>query len=364
MKNKMNSNSRNARTKGSHQNKITNEKDLQRVIRYVLRDPNRQWRTTSGALLSVISVGEWNHHEGPDFLNMALQVEGAVVVGHGEVHWRSSDWENHHHEKNPLYDGLVLHIVLHDNRAETPFAHYTLVMPEETLLRNTDGSTTTPPDIPPGDLHDVLGNYATQRFLRKAHYAGTILTLHDTNVVFTSLLSDFVQRRLSKKHLPNGLRKIARALKEMDNQTFAPFLHFIVTAPILSNTTACINAAEKVLAECLETAQCGQGTALEILVNIALPVAYAHCVHLQCTDSAQNLLRAYVHIPATNQYAHLKRKFPTIPQEYVWQQQGMLEYEREVGAPAVGAPAKKGQRIIHAIAAHQTREMVITFYAV
>lgn len=357
MKNKMNSNSRNAHNKGLDQNKIANEKDLQRVIRYVLRDPNRQWRTTSGALLSVISVGEWNHHEGPDFLNMALQVEGAVVVGHGEVHWRSSDWESHHHEKNPLYDGLMLHIVLHDNRAETPFAHYTLVMPEEIVLLNTHSSMTVSQGIFQSDLHDVLRDYATQRFLRKARYAGTILALHDANVVFMSLLSDFLQRRLSKQHLPNGLKKIARALENVDNQAFAPLLHFIVIAPTLSNPTACVNAAENALAECLVTAQCGRGTALEIVVNIVLPLSYAYCVHLQRTDSAQNLLCSYVHIPAANQYAHLKRKFPTIAQEYVWQQQGMLEYELEIGAPA-----KKEQSTIHAIAAHQTRDMVITFY--
>ena len=353
MKNKMN-----APSESAYQNKIVSEKDLQCVIRHVLRDPNRQWRTTSGALLSVISVGEWNHHEGPDFLNMALQVDGTVVIGHGEVHWRSSDWESHRHEKNPLYDGLALHIVLHDNRAETPFAHYTLVMPEETLFQNADGTTTIAQSILQSDLHDVLRDYATQRFLRKARYAGAILALHDTNAVFISLLSDFVQRRLRKKHLPNGLKKIAHALKELDNQAFAPFLHLIIIAPTLSNATDCMDAAEKALAKCLETAHCGRGTALEILVNIVLPLSYAYCVHLQRADSSQNLLCSYLHIPATNQYAHLKRKFPAIPQEYVWQQQGMLEYELEVGASA-----KKEQGSIHAIAAHQTPEMVITFYA-
>jgi hypothetical protein len=350
---------------------IATEKELQRRIRQALRDPLTEWRTTSGAMLSVVSVGEWNHHEGPDFLNMALQVEGSLLIGHGEVHWRSSDWEQHHHDANPMYSGILLHIVLHDNRTSTPFARYTLVMPEETVLRgnvlnaaSTLSAANTTNNIPQSDLHDVLRDYATQRFLRKARYASAVLTLYDTTAVFMSLLNDFLQRRLGKKHLPNGLKKIAHALERSDCQEFVPFLQFIEASPAIDNVTQCTNAAQNVVKQCAQTGLCGLGTASEILVNIVLPLAYAYCVKQEGAEAAQHeaaqyLVRSFLHIPAVNQYAHLKRKFPQIPQHYVWQQQGLLEYEAEVGTHT-----KQTERSIQAVAAHQTAEMVMTFYAI
>lgn len=338
---------------------IATEKELQRRIRQALRDPLTEWRTTSGAALSVVSVGEWNHHEGPDFLNMALQVEGSLLIGHGEVHWRSSDWEHHHHDANPMYSGILLHIVLHDNRATTPFARYTLVMPEEMVLRNIFPTTNIIHSLSQSDLHDVLRDYAMQRFLRKARYASAILTLQDTTIVFMSLLNDFVQRRLGKKHLPNGLKKIAHALERSDYQDFAPFLQFIEASPAMQDVTQCTNAAQNVVKHCLQTGLCGLGTASEILVNIVLPLSHAYSVAQGSVEATQYLMRSFLHIPAVNQYVHLKRKFPQIPQHYVWQQQGLLEYEAEVGAPT-----SQVGRTIQAVAAHQTAQMVMTFYAV
>lgn len=361
MKNKMGLNS--SSIEPTHR---ATEKELQRRIRQALRDPLTEWRTTSGALLSVVSVGEWNHHEGPDFLNMALQVEGSLLIGHGEVHWRSSDWEHHHHDANPMYSGILLHIVLHDNRAATPFARYTLVMPEEMVLRGNVLNTASTLDaaktinnFPQNDLHDVLRDYATQRFLRKARYASAVLTLQDTTAACMSLLNDFLQRRLGKKHLPNGLKKITHALERSDYQDFAPFLQFIEASPAMQDVTQCTNAAQNVLKHCLQTGLCGLGTASEILVNIVLPLSHAYSVAQGSVEATQYLMRSFLHIPAVNQYAHLKRKFPQIPQQYVWQQQGLLEYEAEVGAPATQVG-----RTIQAVAAHQTAEMVMTFYAV
>lgn len=349
MKNKM----------SAERQEIINEKHLQRLIRRALRDSLTEWRTTSGALLSVLSVGEWNHNEGPDFLNMALQVEGKIIVGHGEVHWRSSDWEQHNHDAQPLYRGLALHIVLHDNRASTPFARYTLVMPEKILLENMasepDSSQSMTQNNFDGALCDYaeLRDYATQRFLRKAQYASAVLAMYDLRAAFIRLLDDFVQRRLGKKHLPKGIKSIALAVQNPEHPAIAPFLDSVHTLAVTDG-----HGTTMQFAKLLETAECGRGTASEILVNIVLPLAYAHCEILQQTKAAQSLLRSFWQIPAANQYAHLKRKFLQIPQQYVWQQQGLLEYEAETGAPA-----KRSRERIQAVAAHKTSEMIITFYA-
>lgn len=75
--------------------------------------------TTDGRRVEVISTGEHNVHSGPDFTGVRLRFypagelfsEPVDLVGDIEIHLRSSDWYRHHHERNPHYDGILLHVV-------------------------------------------------------------------------------------------------------------------------------------------------------------------------------------------------------------------------------------------------------------
>lgn len=68
--------------------------------------------TQEGYPIEILFPGEWNHFEGPDFKNARFRINGQLVVGDVEVHFRAEDWLKHRHLDNRAYDQVVLHVVL------------------------------------------------------------------------------------------------------------------------------------------------------------------------------------------------------------------------------------------------------------
>jgi hypothetical protein len=63
------------------------------------------------AKLQVINPGLLNKNAGPDFMEAKLRIDETLWVGHVEIHLRSSDWLLHHHQHDPAYDNVILHVV-------------------------------------------------------------------------------------------------------------------------------------------------------------------------------------------------------------------------------------------------------------
>ena len=72
--------------------------------------------TGSGKALQVLDVGRWNVHEGPDFKEARLLLDGVPLVGDVELHFNVSDWHQHQHECDANYARVVLHVVLYPER--------------------------------------------------------------------------------------------------------------------------------------------------------------------------------------------------------------------------------------------------------
>lgn len=67
--------------------------------------------TSDGQGVEVIHPGVHNlTHSGPDFFNAKIKIDGLLWAGNIEIHERSSDWYRHHHETNPAYNNVVLHV--------------------------------------------------------------------------------------------------------------------------------------------------------------------------------------------------------------------------------------------------------------
>jgi len=67
--------------------------------------------TTQKQSVEIVKVGQHNTNAGPDFLCAQIRIENQLWAGHVEIHLRSSDWYLHHHEKDPAYDSVIMHVV-------------------------------------------------------------------------------------------------------------------------------------------------------------------------------------------------------------------------------------------------------------
>ncbi|WP_116126951.1 DUF2851 family protein [Lewinella sp. IMCC34183] len=85
---------------------------LWRLARFDLRD----LRTTTGEPVTIQQFGVLNTNAGPDFDDARLRIDGLHWAGKVEMHLRSSEWYDHGHDSDPAYDGVVLHVVLEEDR--------------------------------------------------------------------------------------------------------------------------------------------------------------------------------------------------------------------------------------------------------
>lgn len=72
--------------------------------------------TTDGKPVEVIYQGIRNHDAGPDFVQARVRIGETLWAGSVEVHVNAGDWYKHHHESDPAYDNVVLHVVYHHDR--------------------------------------------------------------------------------------------------------------------------------------------------------------------------------------------------------------------------------------------------------
>src|SRR5687767_9930419 len=87
-----------------------NEKLLQFIWKHQYF--NRQsLSTVQGDALEIIHPGLWNHNQGPDFSEGRLRINDTTWVGNIELHVLASDWNRHHHDDDPNYRNIILHVV-------------------------------------------------------------------------------------------------------------------------------------------------------------------------------------------------------------------------------------------------------------
>lgn len=72
---------------------------------------SRNLLTAAGEKISILTKGEFNTHQGPDFLNARIRVDRTEWAGNIELHVKASDWELHQHSDDAYYNNIILHVV-------------------------------------------------------------------------------------------------------------------------------------------------------------------------------------------------------------------------------------------------------------
>lgn len=96
--------------------------------------------TSNGEKLTIENSGSYLQLAGPDFFNSQITISNQKWAGNVEIHLKSSDWYAHHHERDPNYDSVILHVVWdHDveiyrqNNTEIPVLILKNLVSKETL---------------------------------------------------------------------------------------------------------------------------------------------------------------------------------------------------------------------------------------
>lgn len=86
----------------------------ERLLHYVWKHKlflSEQMETVYGDPVSIIDIGLHNFDAGPDFFNAKIRIGKTFWAGNVEIHNRSSDWYDHKHHINPIYNTVILHVV-------------------------------------------------------------------------------------------------------------------------------------------------------------------------------------------------------------------------------------------------------------
>lgn len=74
--------------------------------------PQHNLVTVDGRSISIVDPGQRNIFEGPDFKDAQIFINGVLHEGDVEIHIDNLDWYRHKHDVDPVYNGVVLHVVI------------------------------------------------------------------------------------------------------------------------------------------------------------------------------------------------------------------------------------------------------------
>lgn len=299
-----------------------NEKLLLPLIHNILSESGLIWNSVSGKRIQILSAGKINIHEGPDFFDMAMLIDGKFMIGDGEFHKKLQYWSSHKHAQDERYSNVKLHIAPKQQQSLIDFSCFeTLLIDEEKICLNKNYSENSRE----GDFNSLidLQEYALNRINRKSDEIQKLLSelgIKETlRFVVNSFLKGFQFRRRRPIYDSLSLENI---LQNIMLSNYVNLINDIYENIFLNNYQIIINSLinEKITGG-------GKQLMQEIFVNCILP--FALCVAKSKIKT--NLMIIFWSLPALNQYGILKRHFVYLPQDYVWQQQGMLEYIKEYG---------------------------------
>ena len=299
---------------------------VQKLVRQLFSTPGRRWQTTNGQQIEILASGEWNFDAGPDFCEAAIVSNGEVLCGDIEFHLQSSDWRRHGHQRDLRYDNVLVHAVL-ENDDPQEYAQYTLILPAEELHVLWQNDLRRRKSVSPQDGEviaslQVIQDYAVRRLERKISYARELIHMFDVPTALMRMLRIFLDSFARGKRRPAaGAISEDQWKQALADSPIIKMLQLLQEGRLRENVADCFDrlTMTRIMEE-------GPAFRFEVLINVVLPLA------LQLVNATQReqLLNWFWAQRATQNYGRLSRIFGHLPQETVWQQQGMLEYFHEI----------------------------------
>ena len=153
-------------------------------------------KSASGETINIIHPGHHNHNSGPDFLNAKILLNEIKWHGQVEIHYKSSQWDQHQHQDDQAYNNVVLHVVWgHDKdiqRADgttIPTLELKdridpdLVVQYQKLVNNPDPIPCTPlvPKVPELNWYTMLDRTLMQRMETKSAIIDELLAKNNND---------------------------------------------------------------------------------------------------------------------------------------------------------------------------------------
>ncbi len=161
--------------------------------------------TTLGQRLEILAPGIANNDSGPDFTAARIRIDATEWAGNVEIHLKSSDWDKHSHHKDPVYNNVILHVVMH----------------HDTDIKDASGE-----DIPVFEVRhyfDMALFYRYERILQSKTWVPCAGLIHHCDkLVIANWLNRLMVERLESKS-----EEVLHYLKFFENnweQTFYFFL--------------------------------------------------------------------------------------------------------------------------------------------
>jgi len=166
--------------------------------------------TTANESIRLVHPGSENYNSGPDFFNAQVVIGSQLWAGNVEIHRKTSDWYAHHHETDPQYQNVILHVVWEDDVAvyrkdssEIPTLELKSFIENDILKRyirlfqkdkNFINCEKELPEIPNFITQNWLDRLYFERLEQKSIQIFSLLQHHQNNwenVLFISLLKNF-----------------------------------------------------------------------------------------------------------------------------------------------------------------------------
>lgn len=291
---------------------------LQKAVWKCLTEPSRVWQTVQGTYIQILSPGRISLFGGPDFQSVAILAQGDIIIGAAEYHRKSSDWILHKHSHNEEFASTILHIVS-ENDKDIQEIPYTIIVNEEEIRKKLGNNSSVSIDNSAESLVEIQ-YFALLRLMRKSAEAKRNIEKFGKENGIRECLHYFMESFEKKRRRPVYTTEQIQEIGES-------FLRSESVCAIL-NTDSDGEIVEK-FGEFLEKRFSVEGAHLrrEIFLNCLYPLS----ISFLSQEKRSEAFSWFWSVHALHPYGILKRQFPTIPQEFLWQQQGMLEYRRMHG---------------------------------